>query len=174
MPLSTAPPLELKSALTAPLLAQARELMIELMRWDSAQVSALGLDAALAESFYYGKDDLVLPGDFSPPDGLLLVAMSGNEAAGCGGITAMSPGICELKRLYVREAFRGNQLGIRIVRALLDAAAGMNYRVMRLETVTFMRTAIALYRGLGFQPCDPYYEIPDSFRPITVFMDRQL
>lgn len=58
--------------------------------------------------------------------------------------------------------------------ALISAARAANFRVMRLETTTFRDKAIAMYSSLGFRTCDPYYVIPDSFLPITVFMQLDL
>jgi GNAT superfamily N-acetyltransferase len=153
---------------------QARELMNELMAWDCAQVSELGLDSALVQSFYYSQDELKLPGDYARPDGCLLVALDGSQPAGCGAFSRSKPDVCELKRFYVRGAYRGKQIGSRIAAALTIQARQANYRRIRLETVIFMKSAIAMYRRLGFQDCEPYYEIPQVFRHMTLFMDMAL
>ena len=174
MPNSKSPGVELVETTTPTHFAQARDLMGELMTWDSAQVGKLGLDAALVESFYYNLYDLELPGDFTPPEGSLLLAIDAGEAAGCGGFTRSNEESCELKRLYVRDAYRGRQIAAQIVISLIDHARRANYRSMRLETVTFMKSAIALYRSIGFKDCDAYYEIPEVFREITVFMELDL
>ena len=174
MPNEKAPLVELLEASTPAHFAQARELMVELMTWDSIQVGKLGLDAAQVESFYYNLHELELPGDFGPPTGSLLLAIDAGEAAGCGGFIRSSEEICELKRLYVRGAYRGRQIGAQIVVSLTDHARRAHYRSMRLETVTFMLSAIVLYRSIGFRACDAYYEIPKVFRDITVFMELDL
>jgi ribosomal protein S18 acetylase RimI-like enzyme len=66
------------------------------------------------------------------------------------------------------------QIGRRLTETLIKAAQEAGYVVMRLETVTFMDKAIAMYSSLGFETCPPYYVIPESFRAITVFMQLNL
>ncbi len=167
-------PVELTPASTPAHFEHARELMLELMAWDSSQVLALGLDGNLAEQVYYTGGELQLPGKYAPPDGLLLLAMDGGEAAGCGAFSSITPEICELKRMFVRDAYRGQGIGARIAAKLIDEAQRTGYRCMRLETVTFMNSALAMYRRLGFKECAAYNEIPESFLEITVSMELDL
>ena len=126
------------------------------------------------ESFYYSQGDLQLPGDFGPPEGSLLLALEDGKPAGCGAFSRLSSESCELKRLYVRSSYRSRRIGAHIVAALIEQARRANYHSIRLETVTFMSAAIAMYRSLGFRECNPYYEIPEVFRRITVLMDLEL
>ena len=79
-----------------------------------------------------------------------------------------------MKRVYVRTQYRGKKLGRQIVRSLIQCAQRSQYGLMRLETVSFMRSAIAMYREIGFRECPAYYEIPQDFRDITVFMELEL
>jgi carbonic anhydrase len=153
---------------------QVQELFVELMAWDCTRVSELGFDSALTQQFYYGQVAAPLPGEYAPPDGRLLWAKYAGNSAGCGAYTKLSPGICELKRVYVRTQYRGKKLGRQIVRCLLDCAQRNQYGLMRLETVSFMRSAIAMYREIGFRECPAYYEIPEGFRDITLFMELDL
>jgi putative acetyltransferase len=153
---------------------QVQQLFAELMAWDSARTAELGFDGALVQQFYYHQGVVRLPGEYAPPAGLLLLATQAGHAAGCGAFITLNPGICELKRLYVRERYRGQKLGQRIVQTLLDGARRADYRLMRLETVCFMQPAIAMYRELGFKERSPYYEIPPVFRDITMFMELDL
>jgi len=74
----------------------------------------------------------------------------------------------------VRGWFMLRLLGRQIVTSLMDCAQRNQYGLMRLETVTFMRSAIAMYREIGFRECPAYYEIPEDFRDITVFMELEL
>jgi ribosomal protein S18 acetylase RimI-like enzyme len=76
--------------------------------------------------------------------------------------------------MYVRPEFRRMQIGRRLTETLIKAAKEAGYVDMRLETVTFMDKAIAMYSSFGFKTCPPYYVIPASFRPITVFMQVNL
>jgi len=171
---SSTEPVQILEAATPAHYDQARELMVELMAWDCAQVAKLGLDGALAESFYYSQGELQLPGELASPDGLLLLAVDERGAAGCGAFSKFGPGICELKRMYVRQAYRGRRLGERILATLVQRARQSGYGLIRLETVVFMKSAVAMYQRAGFCVCDPYYEIPEAFREITVFMEQAL
>jgi putative acetyltransferase len=86
----------------------------------------------------------------------------------------MTADICEMKRVYVRPAFRGMRIGQQLTRTLIATAREAGYGLMRLETTPFMEGALALYSSLGFRTCEPYYAIPRSFNEITVFMDLDL
>ncbi len=70
-----------------------------------------------------------------------------------------------MKRLYVRPAFRGNGIGHVLASAVVERVSAAGYRSMRLESTTFMKGAPELYRLLGFRAREPYYAIPEIFRP---------
>jgi putative acetyltransferase len=165
---------EIVVASTSAHFEQVEELFAELMAWDSAHTAELGFSAALVQQFYYHQGVVHLPGEYAPPSGQLLLATHSGNAAGCGAYINLSAGICELKRLYVRKQYRGRKLGQRIVTTLLDSARRADYHLMRLETVCFMQSAIAMYRELGFRERSAYYEIPEVFEEITLFMELEL
>jgi len=101
-----------------------------------------------------------LPGDYAPPAGRLLLARTGDGAAGCVALRRVDGGTCEMKRLYVRPAFRRFGLGRVLVQALLDEAQRIGYSEVLLDTLDDMEAARELYASLGFEEIPPYYYNP--------------
>jgi putative acetyltransferase len=153
---------------------QIRELLAEYIACDMAQLRELGIDTQEALSFYFASGEEELPGVYAPPEGRLFLATYSGHPAGCGALRRISPDTCELKRMYVRPQFRQKQIGRGLANKLILAASQARYSVIRLETTTFMNKALAMYSALGFRACEPYCEILESFRKITVFMELPL
>jgi putative acetyltransferase len=105
-----------------------------------------------------------LPGDYAAPAGALLLAFVDGQVAGCGALRAFSDAdngnSCEMKRLYVRPAFRRFGLGRVIAQALLDEAQRIGYSEVLLDTLDDMEAARGLYASLGFEEIPPYYYNP--------------
>ena len=147
----------------------ARALLLEYGRFVT--------DAEGAAHFCFGKlQEEVdgLPDGYRKQGGEMLLAYADVEAAGCvtyRGITNISGG-CEMKRLWVRPAFRGLGFGERLVLAGIEQAAQAGFEAMYLDTFPgTMKSAYDMYRRLGFAPCDPYN---DSRFEGVVFMRRPL
>jgi ribosomal protein S18 acetylase RimI-like enzyme len=105
-----------------------------------------------------------LPGEYSAPRGALQLALLDGEVAGCCALRPLDTvdyaDACEMKRLYVRKAFRGFGLGRQLAEAMLDAARWAGYRTVLLDTLDDMEAARALYEDLGFVDIPPYYHNP--------------
>ena len=105
-----------------------------------------------------------LPGDYGAPHGALLLALVDGEVAACGAVRPLADvdyvNACEMKRLYVRRAFRRFGLGRVVAEALIDAARTAGHSVMLLDTLDDMEAARGLYASLGFTEVPPYYYNP--------------
>ena len=101
-----------------------------------------------------------LPGEYSAPHGGLLLARDEGVPAGCVALRRLRPGTGEIKRLYVRPAYRGLKLGRRLAEAAIDTAREAVCTRVLLDTLPEMREAISLYRALGFRETEPYLARP--------------
>ncbi|MGE5231119.1 MAG: GNAT family N-acetyltransferase [Deltaproteobacteria bacterium] len=108
----------------------------------------------------FAEELATLPGAYAGPGGVLLLAWADDLPAGCAGVRPLEPGACELKRLYVRPAFRGRGLARRLAAAALAEARDRGYARVRLDTLPGMIEAQRLYRTLGFREIGPYRANP--------------
>lgn len=112
-----------------------------------------------------------LPGKYAPPGGALILALVDGKAAGCVALRKISEGICEMKRLYVRDNYRGLGIGKKLITMIIKEARRLNYHYIRLDTLPTMDKAQDLYISLGFYDIAPYV-----FNPIkgTKFLELKL
>ncbi len=122
------------------------------------------------------EEDMQHLDKFYPPGGRLLLAESDDRLAGIACLRKIREDICEVKRMYVREEFRGMGIGRMLLEKLIEAAKDSGYPRVRLDSARFMFAAHSLYRSSGFREIDPYpeSEIPEEFQPNWIFMEKKL
>lgn len=112
----------------------------------------------------FDEELATLPGQYTAPHGALFLALVDGELAGCCALRPLDdvdyPNASEMKRLYVRKAFRRFGLGRQLVEATLDAARAAGYNCVLLDTLDDMEAARTLYEDLGFTSIAPYYHNP--------------
>jgi len=151
-----APEIRLVVADSPPLIDAAREVFREYARSLRVDLCFQNFEAELAE----------LPGEYRAPQGQLLLVLVDGELAACGAMRCLRDvdyaNACEMKRLFVRPAFRRFGLGRILAESLLDEARSAGYSAMLLDTLDDMEAARGLYATLGFEEIPPYY-----FNPIA-------
>ena len=103
-----------------------------------------------------------LPGNYAPPEGSFLVAYVGKKPAGCVALRRNLEGICEMKRLFVREEFQGLGLGKRLVEEIIEEGRNLGYSYLRLDTLPSMNKAQQIYEDYGFYDIEPYIYHPQE------------
>ena len=149
-------------------LQQISELFSEYFLW-------IATDLKLDMGYQKVQQELQsLPGYYAPPKGRLLLLRDHFQPAGCVALRPMQDGACELKRMYVRPAYRGRGLGRALGERVIAEARHIGYPCMRLDTASVLINAITLYTSLGFCTVEPYYEVPPDVLLWSVFMEMQL
>jgi putative acetyltransferase len=129
----------------------ARTLFREYEAWLGLDLCFQGFEQELAD----------LPGKYAPPEGRLFLAYSDDVLAGCIAMRKLEKAICEMKRLFVRDGFRGQRIGVHLIEKLIEEARKENYSKMRLDTFPpKMGKAVSLYESHGFRPIPAYYNNP--------------
>ena len=131
-------------------------------------VKSLKVDLAFQD---FETEFKTLPGKYGPPHGVLILALVDDNAAGCIALRKISEDTCEMKRLYVRDDYRGLGIGKGLINMILEEASRLNYNYIRLDTLPTMKKAQELYISLGFYDIEPYV-----YNPIkgTRFMELKL
>ena len=131
-----------------------REIFLEYAQQLGVDLCFQGFDDELAQ----------LPGEYAEPRGVIKLALVDGQLAGCCALRPLDsadyPNAAEMKRLYVRKAFRRFGLGRQLAEAVLDVARIEGYYCVLLDTLDDMEAARALYVDLGFEEIEPYYHNP--------------
>ena len=144
------------------MIAEARTLFREYEAW-------LGMSLCFQN---FEKEVAELPGGYAPPSGRLYLAYVDERLAGCIAMRKLEDGVCEMKRLFVRDGFRGARVGVQLIERLIDEAQKENYRSMRLDTFPpKMGKAVSLYESHGFRSIPAYYNNPHEG---VLFMELDL
>lgn len=148
-----------------------RELMREYATWAFTLVP--GSNKAPA---WEGFDEelATLPGVYAPPAGRLLLAMQDGQPAGCVCLKGHDATTSELKRLYVRPTFRGQNIGQQLVKMLIEEARQSRYQRIVLDSHISMEKAHAIYQEVGFRLASAPDDFPENLKPIVVFMECDL
>jgi ribosomal protein S18 acetylase RimI-like enzyme len=154
--------IEIVEAISPAAIDQACSLFVE-------YAESIGIDL----SFQGFEDELEsLPGKYVPPKGGLFLAFLNKALVGCVALRPLdTPGVAELKRLYVRPQARGAGLGRSLTERAIQRAIDAGYNRIRLDTLSTMHDAQRLYRKMGFVEIPPY-----TFNPIpgAVYMELKL
>lgn len=143
------------------MLEEVRQLFLE-------YAQSLEVDLAFQD---FASEVESLPGKYIPPEGALLVAILDGKEAGCVALRKLSGNICEMKRLYVRDTFRGYGIGTKLTNMIIEEATKIGYSFIRLDTLPTMKQAQYIYSLIGFYDIEPYV-----YNPIlgTRFMELNL
>ena len=108
---------------------------------------------------------------YALPYGRLLIARFDGALAGCIALRRLDERRCEMKRLYVRDSFRGRGIARALVSTLLSEASAQGYSLMLLDTLPALSSALSLYGSMGFVPVDKYNDSPLDY---TIYLGREL
>jgi ribosomal protein S18 acetylase RimI-like enzyme len=149
-------------------LPQVRGLIVEYVKSLNLDLSFQGLEEELRS----------LPGKYSEPKGSIFVALCPapakegiEELCGIVALRDLGSGICEMKRLFVSDSYKGLGIGKALVSRILNEATVKGYSAMRLDTLRSMNPALTLYRSFGFSEINPYIYNPI---PDAVYMEKIL
>jgi N-acetylglutamate synthase-like GNAT family acetyltransferase len=129
---------------------KTKTLILEYIKWLNQDLSYQNIDDEL----------LNFPEKYKEPSGAFVIAKIDENVIGCAGLKKFSDEICEMKRLYVLDNFKGKGIGKKLTEKIIAEAKTKNYEKMRLDTFDKMEAALEIYYKNGFKKIDPYYHNP--------------
>jgi putative acetyltransferase len=156
---------QIRAAETAADLDSVRRLLRGFLQWHRSRA---GADPGRLDQYFdeegWAAELAGLPGQYAEPSGALLLAGVDGVDLGCVALRRLDAGRCEMKRMFVDDAGRGQGLGRALALAIVARGRELGYTEMYLDTGPTQQAAIGLYRHLGFEEVDPYYDVPDAVR----------
>ncbi len=153
--------IEIKHCTSVSDFSQAIRITKDYIEWLNMDLGFQDINKELEGfSFMYGQ-----------PDGLFLLALDVGVLVGGIGLRSFKPSICEMKRLFVYDHYKGEGVGRILCEALIKEAKGLGYEKMLLDTLNRLEAATALYKSLGFKEIPPYRYNPD---PTAIYMELDL
>jgi GNAT superfamily N-acetyltransferase len=171
----THPAIVIREAATKQDFAVFAALIGEYVEWC---VSQCGNDEVLVREVFgsqmVGREMADPKAYYGRPHGCVFLAEAGGAFAGCGAYRALDATRCEMKRLFVRAAWRGSGTGRRLCQEIIASARRDGYRAICLDTMDWMAGARTLYRSLGFHARPPYREYPAAIADRLRFIELPL
>jgi GNAT superfamily N-acetyltransferase len=156
-------------------LEEVRRLFGSFLSWHQERHQEdLELIDAYFDGAAYQQEIDGLPGAYAPPDGALLLCWDTGLAVGCVALKRLDDVSCEMKRMFVAPTARGRGAGRALATAVLERAREVGYQRMYLDTSIRQNEAIALYRDLGFEDVEPYYDVPEAMLGWLTFLRLDL
>jgi ribosomal protein S18 acetylase RimI-like enzyme len=131
-------------------ISMAKELIIEYVKWLNHDLQFQNIDEEL-DNF---------PEKYKEPEGTFIIAKDNDNVVGCVAIKKLDNKICEMKRLFVKDEYKKNGIGKKLVEKIIEESKIKKYERMRLDTLSTMEAALNLYRKNGFHEIEPYYNNP--------------
>jgi N-acetylglutamate synthase-like GNAT family acetyltransferase len=142
-------------------IAGAKKLIEEYIQWLNQDLSFQNINDEL-DNF---------PEKYSEPEGAFFIAANNSEITGCVGLKKIENGICEMKRLFVNDRYKGNGIGKKLVEIIIREARLKQYKTMRLDTLDTMEAALSIYYENDFYAIEPYYNNPADG---VVYLEKML
>jgi len=152
-------------------LVHVRSLFVEYRKWVAEHAEQGDAAAPRVKAGLALLDDLFgkLPGSYGPPKGEVLLWFKDKNVIACGALREQEPRVGELKRIYIRGDYRGEEFGKPFVRTFIGRARDLGYRRLRSYALGSMTSALEFYQELGFRRIEPYWPHPAGG---TVFFER--
>jgi putative acetyltransferase len=169
------PDLDIKLAESERDLDDVRRLFSSFLAWHRERHTE---DLALIETYFdqagWERELAGLPGVYDPPDGALVIAREAGVALGCVALKRLDGESCEMKRMFVAPMARGAGVGGALADDVIARAREVGYQRMYLDTSVRQAEAITLYKSLGFEEAEPYYDVPEALLGWLVFFRLDL